>query len=136
MCQKTIKENNLSDRVKVYLSDSLKNILITEEGSWNLVIGNPPHSGTGKDIQELMPNITWTMPSLLYKDENWENHRSFYNNIGKFIKKDANIIIQENSDWSSVFDFKEMIEINNLSIKQVLDCQSFKYIYYIWSKLR
>ena len=46
ICRKTIAHNNLSDRVRVYLSDCLDDIPKTEQ--WDLVVGNPPHwNGTG-----------------------------------------------------------------------------------------
>ena len=50
-CNETIRRNGLEGRVDVYVSDGLAAIPASER--WNLVVGNPPHSGSA----EVRPEI-------------------------------------------------------------------------------
>jgi methylase of polypeptide subunit release factors len=125
-CRNTIERNGLQDRVDVYLSDGLQEIPTSE--SWDLVVGNPPHSGTDEQL-------AWA-PELIYMDVDWKVHRDFYANVGQFLSQDSQVIIQENKDRSSVEDFEHMMEEGGLRAGKTTDCLISDHIYYMWSSLR
>jgi len=96
------KRLGLQDKVKHYVSDGLKNIPHTEK--FDLVFGNPPnyfnvqkdHHIGNKVLFDLRPN-----------DRGWETHYNFYNNINKFLNKNALLFIQE------VDIFKKLVYIQD-----------------------
>src|SRR5260221_6403832 len=65
-CEETIRRNDLADRVRVYLSDGLDQVPPTE--CWDLVVGNPPHSGTSEPHPEV------NRPEIIYHDPQWQLH--------------------------------------------------------------
>lgn len=87
--------NNISHRLTTYVSDEISKLPETEK--FDLVVGNPPHSGTS----------TWTDPSdnitkevighhrRLVVDNNWQIHREFFSNISRYLKPDADIFLSE-----------------------------------------
>jgi methylase of polypeptide subunit release factors len=105
-CRRTIQANNLFDRVTVYQSDGLDSIPDRER--WDLVVGNPPHSGTDKEFP-------WG-PKHIYMDVGWKIHRRFWASIRKFLNPQGIVLIQENSNLSMVSDFAQMIEGNAMRI--------------------
>jgi tRNA1(Val) A37 N6-methylase TrmN6 len=121
VCRMTIDENRLSDRVRLYHSDCLDVIPSTER--WDLVVGNPPHSGTA----QLHP---WG-PTAIYRDVDWILHDRFWRRVSNFLNPRAAVLIQENSDFSKVSDFAGMIEGNDLRIVHVSDCPANPNIYYL-----
>jgi methylase of polypeptide subunit release factors len=123
-CRDTVRRNQLEDRVDVYISDGLKDIPKSE--AWDLVVGNPPHSGTDEEL-------LWG-PELIYQDPEWKLHRDFYANVGQFLSPESNVIIQENKDCSSIGDFAPMIEEGGLRVVKTSECQTHNFIYYVWSK--
>lgn len=125
-CLDTIERNGLQDRVDVYLSDGLKDIPKSE--SWDLVVGNPPHSGTDEQL-------AWG-PELIYMDAGWKVHRDFYSNVGQFLAHDSNVIIQENRDHSCIDDFEPMMTKGGLQAEKTSDCPISEHIYYAWSTLK
>jgi methylase of polypeptide subunit release factors len=129
-CRRTIERNGLGDRVSVYLSDGFQEIPDTER--WNLVVGNPPHSGTDRMIPEI------TRPPIVYQDPNWRIHRAFYENVSRFLAPRGNVVIQENFRYSCVEDFRETIEKNGLEIVDTPACGDTprRYYYYLWSRLK
>jgi methylase of polypeptide subunit release factors len=122
-CHDTARRNGLEDRVDVYVSDGLKDI--PESESWDLVIGNPPHSGTDKELH-------WG-PELIYRDLGWKVHEDLYTNVGKFLAPNSQVIIQENKNLSSSADFAQMIETGGLGDVRTTDNDLHDDIYYIWS---
>ncbi|MGM0427502.1 MAG: methyltransferase [Thermodesulfobacteriota bacterium] len=122
-CSKTIRLNNLESKVTVYLSDNLKNIPSSEK--WDLVVGNPPHFKCvcTKKVS----------PEIIYLDKDWALHREFYKNVGKFLKPDGSLVIQENSLRSRVENFREMIESNGFAIVDSPVCKLDSRYYYIRS---
>ena len=122
VCRRTIDANGLSDRVRLYHSDCLDGIPSTER--WDLVVGNPPHSGTDR----LLP---WG-PTAIYKDAGWTLHDRFWRSVPSFLNPRAAVLIQEKSDLSKVSDFAGMIESNGLRIIHVSDAGAVNpSIYYI-----
>lgn len=122
-CRKTVRLNNLEDRVTVYLSDNLKQIPPSEK--WDLVVGNPPHFKsicTKKRSSE-----------IIYLDTDWKVHRQFYENVGKFLNKGGAMLIQENTLRSTIESFREMIESNGFSIVDTPVCKLDSRYYYILS---
>jgi 16S rRNA G1207 methylase RsmC len=71
-CHRTVRDNQLADRVSVYLSDNLTDIAASEE--WDLVVGNPPH----------MPDDY--IGDLRTHDEEWHIHRNFFGAVERFLK--------------------------------------------------
>ena len=122
-CREAVRRNRLEDRVDVYLSDGLQGIPRSE--SWDLVVGNPPHWGTDNALP-------WG-PEIIYNDPQWVLHRDFYSSVGRFLKPDANVIIQENVDRSSIEDFAPMIENGGLRLVNTCECPVNSHIYYVWT---
>ncbi len=123
-CLKTIRENRLEDKVTVYLSDNLTDIPSSEK--WDLVVANPPHfkSICTKKVS----------PEIIFLDRDWILHKEFYKNVGKFLKEDGALVIQENSLRSTIDSFKDMIESNGFSIVGTPVCNLDSRYYYIWSR--
>jgi len=120
-CSKTIRLNNLESKVTVYLSDNLKDIPSSEK--WNLVVGNPPHFNRVCTKKR--------SPEIIFLDKDWALHRQFYKDVGKFLKQNGTLLIQENSLRSSVESFREMIESNGFSIVDTPICKLDSRYYYI-----
>ncbi|MBC8178916.1 MAG: methyltransferase [Deltaproteobacteria bacterium] len=120
-CSKTVRLNNLESKVTVYLSDNLKNIPPSEK--WDLVVGNPPHF---KRVCTKKRS-----PEIIFLDKDWALHREFYKDVGKFLKQNGTLVIQENALRSRVESFREMIESNGLSIVDTPICKLDSRYYYI-----
>ena len=124
--ERTIRENDLGDRVTVYRSDCLDDIPRDER--WDLVVGNPPHSGL--DIE--LPN--WGN-AIIYKDIGWDLHRRFYSTIGRHLADDAKIILQENYFCSTPETFAGMIAEAGLQTHSVgMYPPGAQFVYYLWSQ--
>ena len=108
-----------------HFQGDIKCFINTEK--WDLVVGNPPHSGTS----QLFPR--WGEP-ITYMDEDWHIHRKFYRDIHSFIKKYNDIIILENHRLSSEATFLPMIRENSLQHIGTFEIPNTKF-YYIWSKM-
>lgn len=130
-CCTTAQRNHLEDKVSFSVSDCLEDIPASE--SFDLVVGNPPHSGTAK----LYPD--WGSP-LIYRDENWAIHRKFYANVHRFLNPGAHVILLENSELSSRETFREMIEQGGLKLMGVYPCpvklEPCAETYLLWSQKR
>jgi methylase of polypeptide subunit release factors len=128
-CRATVALNGLADRVTVCLSDNLNDI--PPHQPWDLVVGNPPHSGS----PDLIPRLSHREP-ILYMDPHWEIHRRFYATLRPHLHPESAVIIQENSTFSSVEDFRGMVHAGGLEIVSVEECsaQPAGMYYYIWSK--
>jgi methylase of polypeptide subunit release factors len=127
VCQETIRKNRLQGKVDVYLSDCLESIPTYE--AWDLVVGNPPHSGTG--TWDIGPE--WGLP-LLWSDKGWDIHQRFYLNVAKFLNPGATVLIQENNKLSSVDTFKNMIEKGGLEMNAwTYHSNIHSWLYYIRS---
>ena len=123
-CQETVHRNGLGERVTVYRSDGLDAIPPTER--WDLVVGNPPHSGTDK----VLP---WGHPRI-YQDIGWDLHRRFYAEVGRFLKPGAQVLIQENRDLSTAETFRPMLAAGGLAFVGTLPCPIDPHIYYLWTR--
>ncbi len=119
----TVEANGLAGKVHYYESDNLRDL---PGISWDLVIGNPPHSGTDR----LYPAIG--KPSIIYMDAEWSLHRSFYSEVVSHLRPGGKVIIQENGKFSSADDFAEMIKTAGLEIKRVDD--GGRGYYFLWSE--
>lgn len=124
-CKQTISENKLEDRVLVYHSDCLKQI---PDQKWGLVVGNPPHFS---ERQANLPQKT-----IINVDTNWDIHRSFYRDVGRFLKPDGSVFLVENGRGSSPEIFFDMIKENGLKVADVLKCNLNRpsKFYFIWVK--
>lgn len=139
--KKTIKDNHLENKVSVYLSDCLDQIPSHEQ--WDLVVSNPPHwPATEKEYKENIRNY----------DPYLRVHQKFYDTVGRHLKADGSLIIQELELATSIKDFRLMIEANGLEVIEVFKAKplslweciwQFKNIrkrtkpsafYFIWSK--
>lgn len=102
VCQRTVELNNLYDVVSVYESDSLDSIPSSEK--WDLVVSNPPHF------------IDAYQDSLRHFDADWKLHDRFYSHVKAHLNDGATLLIQENSEGSSLSDFATMLAQNGLKI--------------------
>jgi methylase of polypeptide subunit release factors len=100
-CHRTIEANGLGARVSVYESDNLKDIPASEK--WDLVVSNPPHFDDGYFEAELRAH-----------DPGWRLHRAFFKDVGKFLKPDGVIVLQENNNGSTAGTFQDMINESGL----------------------
>ena len=104
----TIKENNLENKAKFYLSDNFKSIPKTEK--FDLIIGNPPHFDfkLNGDIDD--------HEHRKYSDVDWKIHEDFFDNVNDYLSDDGKIILMENMKGSKPSVFKNQILKNNLKI--------------------
>lgn len=107
----------------MYLSNNLKDIPSSEK--WDLVVGNPPHfkSICTKKVS----------PEIIYLDKDWPLHRHFYEDVGKFLRQNGTLLIQENTLRSTTESFREMIESNGFAIVDTPICNLDSRYYYIRS---
>ncbi|MGD9922371.1 MAG: methyltransferase [Pseudorhodoplanes sp.] len=96
-CRRTVAANRLEPRVSVYESDNLKDIPASE--TWDLVVSNPPHFDDGYYEAELRAH-----------DPGWRLHREFLKDVGRFLKPDGVIVLQENNNGSTAATFRNMID--------------------------
>ncbi len=114
-CRRTITENNLGERVSVYRSDYLKDILKLER--WDLVVGNPPHF------------VDDWIGDLRSFDENWRIHREFFATIGQFLNPSGVVVLQENNRGSTAETFRPMLEASGLAMTLVAECRPLRSLY-------
>ncbi len=126
--RKTIQENGLEDRVTVYVSDCLNGI--PDHERWDLVVGNPPHFLVSGDLQE--------SPDLIQFDPGWRIHEAFYEQIHKFLKPHASIILQENYSGSNEATFDPFLEKGGLEfVKSFMYCEHEPRLdahYFYWTR--
>jgi methylase of polypeptide subunit release factors len=130
-CSETIRRNSLEGRVDVYLSDCLA--AIPAEERWDLVVGNPPHSGTAEVIPE------FNRPLPIYQDDGWKIHQRFYGDVGAFLAPGAQVVIQENRQFSSADTFRDMLDRNGLELvgsRPVEGGPANDSYFYVWSTPR
>jgi len=109
-CKKTIKENQLEDRVQVYLSDVLDGVPKSEK--WDLVVSNPPHfQGTTEDYKN----------NELTFDPDWRIHKKFYREIFRHLNKEGSILFQENKMGGSALIWREMISKSKFGFVKVFE---------------
>jgi methylase of polypeptide subunit release factors len=128
--ERTISDNQLADRVQVRESDVLSGI--AEGEIFDLVVGNPPHSGTAEQQSGRGPEI-------VYQDIGWEIHKRFYSTVRKHLSTGGSVLLQENSNDSSLADFAPMIEKGGLEVVDTFPCAQPGWeeeIYYVWARLR
>jgi len=124
-CKKTIAENNLADRAVIYPSNCLEQV---PPQKWDLVVGNPPH------FSQCQTNLPQT--ALVTVDTDWDIHRRFYRDIGKYLNNGASILLVENGRGSSPQTFDSMITQSGLRIEDSFHCdvgRPSKH-YFIWVK--
>jgi len=109
MCKKTIEENQLQDKVSVYLSDGLSNVPSSEK--WDLVVSNGPSF--------IKRNNLPVYDYLRMVDPNWKIRKQFYSNAKKFIKPNGSALFLENIEGSMPWLHTEMIIKNGL---ELVDC--------------
>lgn len=118
----TIKKHRLENVVQIHHSDSLDSVPRGEP--WDLVVGNPPHSGTDE-------HFDWG-PDLIYKDLGWHIHRRFFEKVGQHLSPDGIILLQENSDCSTPETFAEMAEANGFKSIHTSMCPGYPIFYEGW----
>jgi predicted RNA methylase len=101
-CRRTIRDNRLTGRVSLYLSDNLASIPPSER--WDLVVGNPPHF------------VDQRVGELRSYDRGWQIHRAFFSAVRPHLNPGAVMIVQENNRGSTVETFRDMIEDSGLSV--------------------
>ncbi len=133
LCRKTVRDNHLEDKVRVFESDCLDSIPETEK--WDLVVSNPPHFLTDSEDIRLSDIRTF--------DLNLRVHKKLYERVGNFLKPGGSVIIQENGNVSRLGftrpeDFENMISEGGLKIIEVFRPPDTLYpqFYFVWSKLK
>jgi hypothetical protein len=127
------KKLGLEKKVRHYISDGLKDIPKSER--FDIVFANPPnyfnlqkeHFWGNQLYFDLRPN-----------DREWKIHLDFYNNINKFLNKDAILLIQEVEIFKKfvyigdkiipydirpeepIISFIKMISRNNLKVLDII----------------
>ena len=124
VCNETINNNNLQNKVFTYVSNCLDEIPPREK--WDLVVSNPPHWPQYDDIHGT---------DIRRFDIDLNIHKKFYRDIPKYLKPDGSILLQENGQATSVDDFTQMIEENGLKILEVFKAEPDSRLYFIGSKL-
>ena len=114
-CQRTVADNNLSQRVSLYLSDGLTDIPASER--WDLVVANPPHF-----VDDWIGDL-WSY------DSDWHLHRAFFAGIERFLNPGGVIVLQENNRGSTAETFRPMIEASGLAIVFIAECRLQRSLY-------
>lgn len=117
--ESTIYYNKLTN-VKFYQSYNFDNV---PKQKFDLIVGNPPHFCIDP-FSKLYDN------PRKYKDENWQIHRNFFNNVNDYLSDNGRIILQENCWGSGPEVFRPMIEENNLKIEYSI--RSTQYSNELW----
>lgn len=126
---KTVRENGLENRVRVYQSDCLHDV--PESERWDLVVGNPPHFCADSDERYRRDIIRF--------DPAWRIHKEFYRKVGSFLEPHGSVILLENYSGSDESVFAPFLAAGNLAM-----IGSFMYgdetelnpHYFIWSRRR
>jgi methylase of polypeptide subunit release factors len=129
-CRETIRRNGLDGVVDVYESDCLDGIAASER--WDLVVGNPPHSGSDEVRLEIK------RPPMVYQDVGWQLHERFYATVGAHLAPGGNVVIQENLKFSSPETFQPMVDRNGLRFVESALCETPEgnsLYYYVWSTI-
>jgi len=87
---RTIKSNELQDRVRAYLSDNFDSIPKCER--FDLVVGNPPSFCAGNPAH---PSSSQLKGDIRGHDPDWKVHRVFYSQIAPFLNPDALVLMLE-----------------------------------------
>jgi len=109
-CSRTVRQNNLGERVTIYLSDNLDEIPASER--FDLVVGNPPHfvDQFARDFDR---------GDRRAHDPGWQIHRNFFTHISRFLNPGGVIVLQENNQGSTADEFRDMIAAAGLCIRFV-----------------
>lgn len=120
VCKKTIQYNKLEDKVKLILSDALKNV--PEGEQWDLVVSNPPHFDGDDEASA----------DIISVDKSWALHKNFYSNIHKYLNQEGEVLFQENFQGSAADIFKNLIVDNENLVylgSEFYRKFSFKYLF-------
>lgn len=98
---KNALENDLLEKVKVYISSTVSNIPDSEK--FDLVVANPPHVS---DFFEFLKNSraqngnpeAFLSSARMCVDHKFSSHKEFFKNIRKYLTDDADILLIENFD--------------------------------------
>lgn len=130
ICEYTVKQNNLHDKVSVYHSDNLKNIPKSEK--WDIIVSNPPHFDSPElwyklveEVDHLKQNrefnsLSVESTALKVYDKNWETHRIFFRDLKEHLNDNGVCILQENNFGSHSSYFCDMIKESGLKTVFVL----------------
>lgn len=119
----TVKNNHLEDRVSVYQSDCLDAIPSTEQ--WDLVVGNPPWVLDTKNMKE-----------IAVCDPDGRVHKKFFQDIKKHLVPQGSILFIESTWYTSAGSFKEMVESNGLTFREILGPVSYPGIFKNWEEYK
>lgn len=107
---RTIRDNNLHDKVEFICSDCFDNI---PPQQFELIVGNPPH------FNFVAPQLEEDDPfeeKRKHSDIDWKAHKKFYSQVKDYLAADGDIIMWENVMGSNTDTFQHMIQSNNLQI--------------------
>ncbi len=98
-CKKNAETNGYSKLVNGYVTPTIDGIPTSEK--FDLVIANPPHLSSVNKLDQITtnnPNIDIESISNVARwlvDVDWNIHREFFKNIGKYLTEDADIFLIE-----------------------------------------
>jgi hypothetical protein len=118
----TARTNGLEHAVRIYESDCLDGIPVSEQ--WNLVLGNPPWTKSALRL----PN--WGRP-IKYQDPDLRLHRRFFRDVRPHLRPGASLVILECYLCTSESDFEGMLKENQLELRGVYRHRRYPYIYYL-----
>jgi 16S rRNA G966 N2-methylase RsmD len=113
-CRETIRVNRLEDRVRTYVSDCLDGI--PEWECFDMVVGNPPHSGSNIVTPDRAPQ------PLIYQDIGWAAHRRFFRRVVTHLAPGGQVILQENQRDSEASVFEPFIAASGLDVSTGWPC--------------
>ncbi len=89
----TVEQNDLSDKVFSYRSDTVRDIPNTQP--WDLVVSNPPHSWVPTPDMYSDDELKTEYLSRVLLDQDLQTHIEFFNNVGERLAPDAEMFIIE-----------------------------------------
>lgn len=114
----TIAINQLEDKVKFMVSDNFANV----DEKFDLIVGNPPHFNFELEYNE---ETIRCHEHRKFMDRHWKIHDNFFRHVSNYLTDDGEIVLMENCKGSVPDTFKQMIEENNLQIKDIQKSQEF-----------
>lgn len=122
-CMESAKRNNVEDRVSVYHTDKVANIVNSEK--FDLVVGNPPHAFDFDDwsknqLTEERPTKEhfpyWDNQIRIDVDKDMSIHKEFLDNIRDKCTDDADIFISEIGLKNPVIEYAKSLDFELVAV--------------------
>jgi methylase of polypeptide subunit release factors len=113
------KNNQCVQSISTYLMKDLS--LLPNHEIFDMVVANPPHFNTSIFAEK--------NTNRLCIDAEWKAHKNFFKNIKSHLHKNSVVLLQENSEGSTVTDFSHMILEAGLEITDTFNSKIRPYYY-------